>query len=201
MRYRDASAELMPNNPALPVGQSSMEEAGESLDLREYLRTLYRQRGVIFGLFCLVMVGVALYLWQVVPLYTSQAQLTLDLRKTKVTNIEDVVSGLTAESSVIGTEMDILRSSSLVGRVVDKLRLAKDPAFNPSLHPEKQAGVFDSLATWVASLWLMAPDAPEDPEVAAQRLRQSIIERLQQSLKVEQKKMTNMQLELYLSCQ
>lgn len=191
MRYHEASPDYAPNNQALPIGQSSIEEAGESLDLREYLRTLYRRRGVIFGLFCLVMVGVVLYLWQVVPLYTSQAQLTLDLRKTKVTNIEDVVSGLTAESSVIGTEMDILRSSSLVGRVVDKLRLAQDPAFNPSLHPEKQSGLFDSLATWVSSLWLIAPDAPVDSEAVAQRLRQSIIERLQLNLKVEQKKMTN----------
>ena len=137
MRHHEALSDIQHNSQTLAAGYPSSEEAGESIDLREYLRVLYRRRGVIVGIFSLVMVGVVLYLWQVVPLYTAHAQLTLDLRKTKVTNIEDVMSGLTAESSVIGTEMDILRSSSLVGRMVDKLRLAQDPAFNPSLNPEQ----------------------------------------------------------------
>jgi capsular exopolysaccharide synthesis family protein len=191
MRHHEALSDIQHNSQTLAAGYPSSEEAGESIDLREYLRVLYRRRGVIVGIFSLVMVGVVLYLWQVVPLYTAHAQLTLDLRKTKVTNIEDVMSGLTAESSVIGTEMDILRSSSLVGRMVDKLRLAQDPAFNPSLNPEQQSGLFDSLATWFSSLWLMAPDAVVDTDTVAQHLRQSIIERLQLSLKVEQKKITN----------
>ena len=122
---------IEPNSANQPPLSSPLmvEDTGGSTGLREYFRLLNRRKGVVAGVFLLVLVCVCLHLFQVTPLYTAKAQLTLDLRKTRVTNIEEVVSGLSSESSVIGTEMDILQSSSLVGRVVDKLRLTDGRIF------------------------------------------------------------------------
>lgn len=179
-------------NQPFAGGQSSGEDAEESeIDLREYLRTLNRRRGALLGIFILVLVCVGLYLFQATPLFTAQAQLTVDLRKHKVTNIEDVVSGLSAESSVMGTEMDILRSSSLVGRVVDKLHLLQDPKFNPAVDPSKTPGIIATATDWLKSLWQIAPEEEPSPEEAEKSLRQAIIGQLQKKLKVEQRKMTN----------
>lgn len=132
--------------------------------MREYFRLLNRRKGVVAGVFLLVLVCVCLYLFQVTPLYTAKAQLTLDLRKTRVTNIEEVVSGLSSESSVIGTEMDILQSSSLVGRVVDKLRLTKDPRYNPSLGPDTGPGLVGTVTQWAKSFWRSRPRSSPLPK-------------------------------------
>lgn len=191
MRTQEQTFDHQPNCQSLAIGQQPFEEAEQDIDLREWLRKLNRRRGAILGIFCLVMVGVVLYLSQTTPLYTAQAQLTLDLRKTHVTNIEDVMAGMSTEAGVIGTEMDIIRSSSLVGRVVDQLQLAQDPAFNPALNPDKKPGLLEPVIAWFKDFWNIAPAEEPSPEEAALRLRRSIIERLQGSLKVEQRKQTN----------
>jgi len=191
MRTQEQTFDHQPNCQPLAAGQQPFEEAEQDIDLREWLRKLNRRRGAIFGIFFLVMVGVVLYLSQTTPLYTAQAQLTLDLRKTHVTNIEDVMAGMSTEAGVIGTEMDIIRSSSLVARVVDQLQLARDPAFNPALNPDKKPGLLEPAIAWFKDLWNIAPAEEPSPEETALRLRRSIVERLQGSLKVEQRKQTN----------
>ena len=178
------------NQPPLS-SPSMVEDTGGSTGLREYFRLLNRRKGVVAGVCLLVLACVCLYLFQVTPLYTAKAQLTLDLRKTRVTNIEEVVSGLSSESSVIGTEMDILQSSSLVGRVVDKLRLTKDPRYNPSLGPDTGPGLVGTVTQWVKSFWEVAPEEQPSPEEVEDLLRLSIIKKLQNNLHVEQPRMTN----------
>lgn len=173
------------------ANQPFVDEGDEGIDLREYLRVLNRHKAIIAAVFILVFVGACLYLFQVTPLYTAQVQLTLDMRKLNVTKVEDVVSGLSTESSVVGTEMDILRSSSLVGRVVDKLHLTQDPLFNPSLNPDQKPGLFDAIIGWFKSLWQVNPEEVPSPDEFEKRLRLSIVNKLQGGLTVAQRKMTN----------
>ena len=191
MRTHETPSE--PNSANQPPLSSPLmvEDTRGNTGLREYFRLLNRRKGVVAGVFLLVLVCVCLHLFQVTPLYTAKAQLTLDLRKTRVTNIEEVVSGLSSESSVIGTEMDILQSSSLVGRVVDKLRLTQDPRYNPSLDPNSGPGLVGTVTQWLKSFWEVAPEEQPSPEEVENLLRLSIIKKLQNNLHVEQPRMTN----------
>lgn len=163
--------------------------------LRDYLLLLNRRRGAIAGVFVLIMTGVWLYLNQAVPQYTAQAQLTLDLRKARVTNVEEVLSGLSADVSVIGTELDILRSGNLLGRVVDHLRLSGDPEFNPVLRENPGPAWYAPALTWAKGLWQLGGDSEEaevvNAEVQAQTLRREIIDTLQSRLKVVHRRQTH----------
>jgi len=167
----------------------------ESVDPREYLLILNRRRGAIIGVFVLVLAGVWLYLNQTVPLYTAQSQLTLDLRKARVTDIEEVLSGLSADVSVIGTELDILRSSTLLGRVVDQLQLSGTPEFNPALRePLKPAWYSPGLA-WLKGLWQLDADREKTDTISAEEqariLKLAIIRQLQAALQVEHRRQTH----------
>ncbi|WP_448873283.1 GumC family protein [Desulfobulbus propionicus] len=177
------------NYAASPHLSEELEDSG--INVLDYLRALYRRKFILLGVFTLVLVCVALYLSQTTPLYTSETQLTLDLRKTKVTNFEDVVSGLSAETSVIGTEMDILRSSSLIGRMVDKLGLIRNPTFNPNLNSQKQANLLEPVLLWVKSLWSGNIVEELSEEEINQLVKRSIIEQIQGMLTVQQRKQTN----------
>lgn len=172
--------------------QNAPDQSHEEIDLRELLRKLNRRRRAIIGIFFLIVVVTGLYLYQATPLYTAQTQLTLDLRQSRVTDIQEVLSGLSADASVIGTEMDILRSSSLLERVVDSLRLQQDPEFNPDLLDDGSLSLGRQIIDWLRGLWFL--EAGEDdlsPEEQERLLTQKIVEHLQKNLTVDHRRQSH----------
>jgi exopolysaccharide transport family protein len=87
--------------------------------------------GVGGAAFAVVLVATAL----TPPRYAATAQVMLDPRREKVTAIDDVLSGLPADSAVVDTEAEVLKSRALAERVVAGLALERDPEFNPELRP------------------------------------------------------------------
>src|SRR5262245_4740307 len=98
-------------------------------DVRAFLRLLNRRKWHIAGVTVLVCALAGAVLTQLTPEYRATALVMLDTRKAKVTNTPDVVGGLTLDIPAMQTEIEVLRSVSLLGRVVDKLRLDQDPEF------------------------------------------------------------------------
>ena len=66
----------------------------------------------------------------------------LDPRKTQVSGLESVVSTLPADNAAIRSEIDIIKSRSVIDRIINDLHLMTDTRFNPSL---SGAGWFDRL--------------------------------------------------------
>ncbi len=155
-----------------------------SFDLNIVIAT-FRRRLRLFAAVALgVFLAVLLFTLQETPRYTAQAQVMLDVRKEQVTDMNAVLSGLPADSSVVDTEVEVLRSRSLAGRVVDYLKLDQDPYFNPSL--DNASGV----ASWLP--WMkkaVAPTTAVDP-VEAQRRREQIVDKLLDGLKVRRSGLT-----------
>jgi succinoglycan biosynthesis transport protein ExoP len=98
-------------------------------DVRAFLRLLARRKWHLAGVTALVCASTALGLTQVTPEYRATALVMLDSRKARVTNTPDVVGGLTLDIPAMQTEIEVLRSVGLLGRVVDKLRLDQDPEY------------------------------------------------------------------------
>jgi len=105
-------------------------------DVRELLRMLNRRKWHLAGVTALVCAFAAIVLMQLTPQYRATALVMIDSRKAKVTNTPDVLSGITTEIAAIQSEIEVLKSSSLLGRVVDKRSLDRDPEYGaapPSL--------------------------------------------------------------------
>ena len=94
---------------------------------RAQLRTLWRRRWVIVFtmLFCIGMTLAVLQ--QMTPKYTATAQVMLNSRETNIVDIDNVLSGLPANANIADGEMAVITSNQLLARVVDKLRLDRDP--------------------------------------------------------------------------
>jgi uncharacterized protein involved in exopolysaccharide biosynthesis len=58
--------------------------------------------------------------------YQSSAVMMLDARKVEVINIDSVVSRLPQDNAVLRSELDLISSHMLAGRVVDQLNLTQD---------------------------------------------------------------------------
>lgn len=102
-------------------------------DVREFFRLFNRRKWQLLSVALAVVLMTGGILTQLTPEYRSTALLMLDTRRMKVTNVSDVVGGLlnagTTEIAAIQTEIEVLKSVTLLGRVVDKLHLELDPEF------------------------------------------------------------------------
>lgn len=127
-----------------------MEQEDDSvLNLGKILRTLWRGK-ILITLCASVFAALAVYYvyFMATPIYQSTAVIMLNNREEQVVDLQSVVGGLGAEQSVINTELEVLRSRNLLGKVVDRLALDETAEFNrllrdPSLFDRTRENVKD----------------------------------------------------------
>ncbi|MBK1719637.1 GumC family protein [Thiocystis violacea] len=151
------------------------DDEADLIDIKELLRTLWRRRGVIIGSVLFLTSLALLFTLQLTPRYTASALLTLQTRSEAVVDIQAVMSGLSADSSVIRTELDVISSRRLVGKLVDKLKLTQDPEFNPALREENPLALSLDPRTYLSQEWLIALGlATEDEEILTEEERAAL---------------------------
>jgi polysaccharide biosynthesis transport protein len=143
-------------------------------ELWEWLRLLNRRKALIVGCGLVAVALMALIIAQATPMYKASARLLLDTRTSKVVTTEAALSGVDPMNmGAIQSELEVIQSDFLIGRVVDKLGLANNPDFNGTKPP----GFIDSAFAPLRELWstgistLLAP-APK-PQQQAQPARSS----------------------------
>lgn len=107
------------------------EDAPGLLDPRRLLSLFLRRIWVFAALAAPVLLGSVLYLALAPPQYTASAKVMLDTRDARVTQDEQVLSPLKADSEIVDSEVEVLRSRHLAEAVIADLRLERDPEFNP----------------------------------------------------------------------
>jgi exopolysaccharide transport family protein len=155
-----------------------------SFDLNVAIATFRRRLRLFAAIALAVFVAVLLYTLQETPRYTATAQVMLDVRKEQVTDMSAVLSGLPADSSVVDTEVEVLRSRSLAARVVHQLKLEQDPYFNPYLNGAK------GVSSWLP--WVKKTVAPTVAvgSVEAQRRSEKVVDNVLSGLKVRRSGLT-----------
>ncbi|MBI3454038.1 MAG: GumC family protein, partial [Rhodospirillales bacterium] len=146
------------------------------VDLSHFLKILRRQRGLILGTVVLVTIATVIAVYQITPIFTAQATVMLETRKSKVVGIDAVLSGLTPDIATIRSELDVMRSRTLAGRAVDQLGLVNDPEFNSKLR-EDGIGAFLSAINPLNLLpadWRDAVAGGKTKEPASDEEKQSL---------------------------
>ncbi len=113
-----------------PPAQDLKISRQDVLEVREILRMLKRRRWLILGTVGVALVVAALLLSQLRPQYTASASVMVDPRQTNVVDLEEVLSGLPVNAETVQSEIEVLRSRDLAGRVVDKLKLSDNAEFS-----------------------------------------------------------------------
>ncbi len=117
------------------------QSSGEQMESRDsgvvdlrHLLIVFRRRIALF--FAVAIIAIALVItitFQLTPRYKASTELIIDPRQEQVIDQNQVLSGLTPNTSVVLSEVQIIKSRSLAGKVVDALHLIDNPEFNPDL--------------------------------------------------------------------
>ena len=105
-------------------------DRGALIDLRHGGAILRRRWMVLCAaMIAAIIVAAAAYL-VAEPRYLATAQVALERTAEQVIDVDSVTPTADPDSAAVDTEVQALRSPELIGRVVDRLGLARDPAFN-----------------------------------------------------------------------
>jgi len=108
-------------------GQGSIshttEFTEEEIDLREYLDVIVEARWLVLGITAAVFALGLLYTIAATPIYRSDALLQVEDARPTISGLDDISSALTGEAPAV-TEIEIIRSRSIIGVAIDQLGLA-----------------------------------------------------------------------------
>ncbi len=147
------------------------------LDLGALVGTLWRGKWIIaLATAVAILLGAYYTFVASVPAYRSSAVVMLETKQESVVDLQSVVGGLAGDTTEVNSELEVLKSRGLMGKVVDTLDLTSDPEFNKALHPTSTIG---AVKQSVASLF-RGQDAADStpPELTAQQTRDDVISAL-----------------------
>jgi capsular exopolysaccharide synthesis family protein len=149
---------------------------GGEQEFRQALGVVRRRKGIIVAIVALLTLGTLLVALQLTPSYTATAVIGINVRNPNVVNVASVVAGLPLDPSVVKSEIDVLQSPGLAGRVIAELHMEDDPEFAPPAQPGLLAGL-DPLQ-YLPPEWRRAvlgeQPRPSSAQLQAMRLARTI---------------------------
>lgn len=170
---------------SLMTGRSTTSDNPESdaVDLGALLGTLWHGKWIIaLSTAVAIVFGVYYAFVAAVPLYRSTAVVMLETGQASVVDLQSVVGGLAGDTTEVNSELEVLKSRGLMGKVVDRLGLATDPEFNAALQP---ASTLSGVKQFVKSLLgVQSGPEPVPGALAKQLTRDDVISALLQKVSV-----------------
>ena len=162
---------------AAPINLQSPED-DDVIDLAALFSAIWRGKWIIgFCAMAAVVAGGYYAFVTATPLYRSTAVVILETKQDSIVDLQSVVGGMTGDTSEVNSEVEVLRSRGLMGKVVDQLELTTDPEFNTSLAPANTINeVKSQIKTEIkAQLGLLKERVALPTEEAAKRTRDRVI--------------------------
>ena len=174
------------------IVQASEDEDSDVIDIRGLFGTLWRGKYIIAICAFIAAVLAFLVVSQFQPIYKASAKVMFDIQKANVANLDQVLIDQEFSQDTLQNQIEILRSTNLIERVVEDLKLDEIPEFNPSLQVESETfidrlrqtfSIPPEIRDMLINIGVMSlpPPAP-DPVEAARRERLTVIENVQEGL-------------------
>lgn len=165
---------------------------GQAIDLHRLWAVFLRRLKLFLAIAIVVLVATIVLTVRATPLYTATASLMIDTRQAQVlgADSEAVLSGLPADTAVVDTEVEVLKSRQLAERVVDTLKLQDDPEFNSAIGtPGGLAGVRRAVGSLFGAA---APDAARTKLDAAalEHQKESVVDTVLSRLSIRRSGLT-----------
>lgn len=130
--------------PPSPYVNEPVPEFDDSADIRDYLEMMLRRRWLILTILLVSIVTTFIVSLTMKPQYRANGEIELTIQSPHVTKFEDMnmLSTQIQTREFMQTNLNLLKSVTLADRVINKLGLDHNPAFNP---PPEQPGAISEL--------------------------------------------------------
>ena len=146
-------------NPRRPPRRAHPQDE-DIIDLRMIYHVLMTYRWAIAGFTAAVTVIAILVVFSMTPIYQATAVLQIEQEQAKVVSIEEMYGIDGGGDSYLNTQFEVLKSRSVLEKVVKKLNLTENPEFNPAVEEKPW---YAGLLNWRGWFGLETP-SDEDEE-------------------------------------
>lgn len=170
MKHHRLTLSMSDPRPANPVQAPQLRDPKDPWALDAVMSVLWRGKHWLIACALIAgLLGLTYAKWWATPIYTATSVVMLETREEQIVDLDSVIGGLSGDTSVVNSEVEVLRSRGLMGKVVDQLDLTKDPEFNSVLRGRSR---FDKLKELIS--------APAPPDPSPDRARDRAINHLLQ---------------------
>jgi len=120
----------------------------DEIDLGDLFSLFWRRKFLILTTLLLSMLLGIFYVQQLPSLYEAEAKLILESQEQNATGLDSLVQGISDEDAEMNSQIEVIKSRQLIGKVVSDLDLIKDPEFVPSL---RESSYVAQAISWVKS--------------------------------------------------
>jgi capsular exopolysaccharide synthesis family protein len=144
---RERGGQYLPSTEVREI----MPEVRDEIDLRDLLDTLIRRKAVVLATLLLCFSLVALYTFTVTPQFKGKGVMRVSANSDNLTKFENVESSALKSMEFQQTQVKLMQSEQLAARVIDRMDLSNNPAFNRAagqgIGEAQASGLFDTLKT------------------------------------------------------
>ncbi len=179
----------------IELGAVQDAEQDDTIDVRSILGTLWRGKYIVAICTIIAAILAVLAISQLEPKYKATAKVMFDLQKKNVVNLQEVLVDQEFSQDTLQNQIEILRSTNLIERVVDELKLDEMPEFNPELRVEKETvidrirGVLSvppEITELMRNVGVVSPPPPPlDSVEAARRERLTVVNNILEGLSLQ----------------
>lgn len=115
--------------PAMSGYEESPVSGDSLLDLHELRGVLRRRKKTAIAAFVLTVLAALIYILVVPPTFVATSLILSDPRQERVVQSEAVLPGIGSDAAAVESQVELLSSTELIRRVMNKLGLFSDPEF------------------------------------------------------------------------
>ncbi len=148
-----------------------------TMSLADFFSTLLRRKWILMGVVGTLLALTTVVLLMLTPRYEAEASIMVDGQERVNIGLPEVMPNLPMDSETIASEIEVLLGRSMVGNVVDRLKLEQDPEFNAELQSKTEfAAVIEQLKQTVTEMFRTPEEEAESDAQRQARERAAVID-------------------------
>lgn len=186
------AAQANPRNLPSAEVRELLAPLEEEIHLRDYIDVLVRRKWTVISILMVVFFGAAIFTLASTPLFLAKSVIKVSRQESKTTKFENLQTDIIKMKEFQETQINLLKSEQIAGRVIKALNLDRNPLFNKSIVTEgdDEAGILAQVKEMVAmakDFIRFKNDSDEpvlSPEVQALVLQDQMLKKFRAALQV-----------------
>jgi capsular exopolysaccharide synthesis family protein len=124
----------------------------EEISLHDYLDVIVRRKWLIITFLVLVFLSTLIFTLAATKIYKASAVIEVSQETPQVTKFEEVLGSEVKAREFYETQVELIGSRTLIGRIIDKLNLIEHPVLVQTLYGDRKSGAIHHIKKFIKSI-------------------------------------------------
>ena len=155
----------------------------EEINLHDYLDVIVRRKWLIIMFLVLVFLSTLIFTLTSTKIYKAMAVIEVNQASPQVTKFEEVLGSEVKAREFYETQVELIGSKTLIGRIIDKLNLIEHPVLVETLYGDGQSAAIQGIKKFIKPLFPGYKDKDGDSVFSEKILKQQkMVDYLEENL-------------------